>query len=235
MRADHLNGAHEAGIPALGGFFWIDPLVSAQANCDKALEAAQGLPVTYLCPDVEQWWANWEAWRLWRAGQGPIPVHFDPIKLATHTKQVMVYLKANDPRPIKLYTRRGFIMDYMPSLTSSPEFSTWDLYLASYTNIPNIIRTTWEQLRSMYLPGSTWSPVVPPNGKPCKMCQWSGDKIIVPGYKGVIDMDFFDGSDVEFSTFFGLAPVAPSLPTPVEPTDTEKLSILWTWFKETHA
>jgi hypothetical protein len=62
------------------------------------------------------------------------------------------------------------------------------------------------------------------------MVQFSGDRFILPGYRGVIDLDFFDGTEAEFSTFFGLSP----LTSPPLPTDTEKLAQLWAWYKESH-
>lgn len=208
MRADHLNGASSQGI-ATGAFFWIDPVLSPESNCRKALESAQGLPVTYFCPDVEQWWSDWASYRAWKAGQGPEPPHFDPMKLASHTKQVMLFLQSNTRLPVKLYTSRSFIMEHMPQLTLFQEFPTWELYLAQYPKQPPAGVYTWPQIKG-FLPGSTWSPALPPNGKLCRMAQWSGDVIIPPGYNHVVDFDYFDGTPEEFAVFFGTA--APSPP-----------------------
>jgi GH25 family lysozyme M1 (1,4-beta-N-acetylmuramidase) len=198
-REEHLLGARKAGV-LTGGFFWVDPIQSPQANVDKALDACVGLPVTYLCPDLEQWWADWAAWRAWRANPSntPMPLRIAPDKLTDHAIRTCDYLAQKFDGVTFPYTSNSFIRGYMP------KFATYmngkKAYLAQYPWHPNRpVNMTWSQVRGA-LPPDTWEPAAPA-GADVRFVQWSGDRVIAEGYSNVIDLDYFAGSEQEMLTW----------------------------------
>lgn len=209
-RAAHLLSARKAGV-LTGGFFWVDPLQSPQANVDKALDACVGLPVTYLCPDLEQWWADWAAWRAWRASPStvPMPLRIAPDRLADHAMGVCEYLAQKFDGVTFPYTSNSFIRGYMPGFAGYLVGKR--AYFAQYPWHPlHPVTMTWEQVRGA-LPPDTWKPTAPA-GVDVRLVQWSGDRVIAEGYNNVIDLDYFAGSEQEMVTWLTEGTTVPPVP-----------------------
>lgn len=228
MRADHLKGAHDTGM-ATGAYPWIDPLMTPDANGNKALEAIKNLPVSYITPDMEQWWADWVAYGKWNKDpqHNPVPPSFNKTKLSNHSKLMIQWFEKNFSGPTITYSRTSFIKVYMPEF--APFLANRKMYVAQYPRVfPKGTKTTWENLPN-YMPPPAWKPVLPDPTTDGRMIQWSGDTFIVPGYNRVIDMDYFDGTEEEMKQFLGVAATPP-----MEPTHEEKVEILWKEYLKIH-
>lgn len=212
-REAHILSAAKENV-LTGGFFWVDPLVSPEANVDKALDACVGLPVKYLCPDLEQWWQNWEAWRLWRNAPAnyPKPTAFDRTRLSQHCIDVCDYLATKFDGPTFPYTSTSFIKGYAPGF--APYLSGKKAYLAQYYYYPlHPVTLTWSGVRSV-LPPDTWQPNLPVPDIDARVIQWSGDKVIATGYNNVIDLDYFNGTETEALEWLTCKTSPPPIPPP---------------------
>lgn len=218
---DHTKRARDAGFIA-GAFHWVDPMQSPAANGGRFLTSAENSGVTYLCPDLEQWWADWAKYRAWRDGVASAsrPPRFDPGRLANHTVQLIEWLEARWSGPVITYTRMEYLTSYCPAVL--PFFKGRKMWLAQYPWYPPAPEVmTWDQVRES-IPDDDWHPMQP-DGVDARMVQWIGDRVITPAFAHVWDMDYFDGNEQEMRVWLGAEAPAP----PSEFTDAEKLARLW--------
>ena len=108
-------------------------------------------------------------------------------------------------KPI-IYTGKWW---WEPNMSPAPAWvSNYDFWLASYPYAPGRVDITWEVLPTV-LPTGWAQPVT--NGRKPLIWQFSGDKFVLPGVVGPIDLNLFDGDENAMRKWAGLPDVKPPL------------------------
>jgi hypothetical protein len=168
----------------LHAYWWDDPLVSGNLQADYAANILKnvGVPVLSLWADMEQWWSDWNKWLSARAGKlawSAVPV-FKPLSLDSHCKSFAEALTKVWP-VTGIYTGRGFIMTYAPSMKNW--LGNYKIWLAAYGRQPGTAtKMSWQDLRDNWLPD--YDPIIKETGIVKENIvghQFTGDKCMLPG------------------------------------------------------
>jgi hypothetical protein len=189
------NGEAVAKFPdnlRLHAYWWDDPLVSGNAQADFAAATLtkSGLPVLSLWSDMEQWWSSWDKWLAARLGKitwSQVPA-FRPATLDSHCKSFVEALTRVWP-VTGIYTGRGFITTYAPSMKSW--LGSYKIWIAAYGRQPSVATTmTWLDFRDKWLPD--YDPIYKDTGiikENIVGHQFTGDKCLLPGgYQDILGL-----------------------------------------------
>jgi hypothetical protein len=176
----------------LHAYWWDDPLVSGNSEADFAAATLKksGLPVLSLWDDMEQWWSNWDKWlaaRLGKISWSAVPA-LRPVTLDSHCKSFVEALTKVWP-VTGIYTGRGFITTYAPSMKSW--LGSYKIWIAAYGRQPSVATTmTWLDLRDKWLPD--YDPIFKDTGIVSENIvghQFTGDKCLLPGgYQDILGL-----------------------------------------------
>jgi GH25 family lysozyme M1 (1,4-beta-N-acetylmuramidase) len=185
LLTNHLAGANSAGL-LTGAYHWLDPLSKDNEQADFFLKSISGLPVSFLVIDLEQYWADWQEWSLHNIHQT-----LDSERISNSARAVAERLKAQSALPVVIYSRASFIEQYaQPANAWLPNYPLW---MAQYPYGATRVKCSWEEFLSTRLPKIA-GPLLPPGCNQWRIWQFSGDKFILPGCDGTLDLDYFDGT-----------------------------------------
>lgn len=126
---NHAARAARAGLP-LWTYYWVDPILPGGPQLDHALTLMDKVGAAGLCPDLEQWWNDWEKWRKYQRKvlpKGAVPV-VPAAKLSEHWAAFMEAAAARVS--VVGYTARWVVEGYCrPMRAWMPRFDWW---LAEY-------------------------------------------------------------------------------------------------------
>lgn len=212
---NHLTGAAACGLRT-GIYHWVDPQCSPLRQVNFLLDCARTLDYGFICLDVEQhapWLAAFPAKPLpkkaktkpgsrktWLAKQAVPSVNFSPVQISTTAEKMAGLLSERQKRPVVIYTRVSFIVEYArPILSWLKEYPLW---LAQYPLLPLPEgRLTWENLEQLF-PRQA-GPLLPTGCTGWTFWQWSGDRLKLPGVSSCVDLNFFNGSHADLDEFLG--------------------------------
>jgi len=196
---DHVMAASSSGL-IVGAYHWCDPTRPAHDQAEFALSAVHGLPVDMLALDVEQHWQDWSEWR-----QGRITHMIPPQAISQCAQQIACHWRRESKVPVIIYTRASFI--YTFAAPASAWLAEYPLWLAHYPYNSTRVHTTWHSMIENYAPGLS-GPALPKGCHGWQFWQFSGDKFHLPGVKGAIDLNYFNGSEAELHAFVDRQQVA---------------------------
>lgn len=209
----HFAGARQAGM-VTGVFHWVDPTLPAGAQVEHFLKTCQGLDFDFAALDVEQHWQSWAEW-----ARHQIVQHIPPERISSVAHEAGVALRAATDKQVIIYTRPSFVQEYARPMQSwLPE---WPLWLAYYPYPVGKIWTNWENLIKRYSPRIP-GPKLPPGCSNWRFWQFSGDKFLLPGVISPLDLNYFNGDEVELHAWIGERGSSRA-----QISDSEKLSRLW--------
>jgi lysozyme len=210
MMRTHLAGAKAAGMRT-GLYHWDDPLETPASQAAWFLSKTAGLEFDFAVDDSEQQWADWQEW-----SSGCITQLLSP-ELISHSAQTIMSIWEQAGLKTILYTRKSFMESF------SRPMLKWCggkiLWLAHYPYNTTRITTTWEEFKAKYLP-SISGPDLPEGVNKWHFWQFTGDKFVLPGNAGAIDVNFYNGSIEQLQTLTGKTAVPPEPEPPEEPMPT---------------
>jgi len=208
----HLKNAQAAGM-LCGIYHWMDPADKPEDQINNLSARLAGLDFEFLALDVEQYWSDWAEWKK------SMPTKRHPARLISERAQACaVLIRERFQKPVLIYTRASFVKEYAPQMAEW--LGDWPLWLAHYPYRSGKIHLTWEQLRQEYAPRIP-GPAIPQGCEDWKFWQFSGDKFVLPGEQGPLDLNFYHGSLQDLQEWLG-QPL-----TPRELSMEEKLEVLW--------
>jgi len=197
----HVEGAVEAGL-VVGAYHWLDPNSEDEAQAKNFMQTIAGYPVNFLALDMEQNWKYWSEWYVHDVR------HIIPgWRISENAYRVASYVKKNVNSPLVIYTRASFVSAWAPQ--ASAWLSKFNLWLAYYPYARIKVNTTWDDLKTNYMP-KVFGPLLPPGVENWVLWQFSGDKFTLEGTGGsAIDLNLFNGTKQQFEQFIstGTPPV----------------------------
>lgn len=182
----HVSSARAAGLH-IGLYHWIDPLNDGSGQAANFLKRIDELQPEFVAGDLEQWWADWDLWSKYRTGDLPLEevpyVSREQVNRSAH--DFFNRLKSSISLPILCYSSPQFINDrgrLVKNWLSEIQF-----WLALWKHPKRIVRCSWPEL-STYFPSDP--PEIPTGFPSPAIWQWSGDRFLLPGIKGAIDLNF---------------------------------------------
>ena len=175
-------------------YHWNDPLNTARSQADKFLATIEPWlnSQLFLMIDQEQWWANWAEWNAARRGLIPwSEVDRLPSSRINDTcQELLAILKAETGKKVGIYSNGFFVLEWCPEMLGwiDQEYQWWSQYPYNKT----VVSTTWSDLIQYYLP-PTNEPSFPsawPIEQNFDIWQFSGDKFILPGCVGPVDLNY---------------------------------------------
>lgn len=191
-------GTKAAGI--LRGVYHVyEPIATAQQQIDciaSHLPADAELP---LVLDVE------------------IDLQVSSAYLLNDVSNLLQLAESTFQRKPVIYTGRWW---WEPNMTPAPAWAAnYDYWLASYPFAPGKVNLTWEQLPSI-LPSGWADPVT--SGRRPMIWQFSGDKFVLPGVNGALDLNLFDGDENTLRRWAGQPETESTAPGKTTPAGTTK-------------
>lgn len=219
---EHVARAKAAGL-LVGLYHWCDPLSGDTAQAQYFLDKTADLGLDVAVADVEQFWQDWQEWSA-----GTITKYLAPERIAQNAHNVLEYWRVRGKKPV-LYSRASFIHSFSMPITKW--VGDYPLWMAHYPYAKGTIIANWEDVRpgGKYAPGIT-SPNMPQGVKAAawKFWQFSGDKFILPGVSGKLDLNYWNGDLASLRAFFGAgAPPVVEPPASEELTTEQKVERLW--------
>ncbi len=215
----HLAGAQAAGL-VTGAYHWCDPTCPDEAQVQNFCRAVEGLSLDFAALDVEQYWQDWAEWQRHK-----VISRLSPERISQSALAAAEGLRARLNKPVLIYTRSSFIQEYaLPMLHWLPDWPTW---LAQYPYPKNRVECSWESLKRDHLP-RIYGPRIPWGCPTWTLWQFSGDRFILPGVSGTLDLNYFNGSREQLFAWVGRSLDAHAL------SDTQKLARLWSCHPELH-
>ena len=193
--------------------------------------------------NIKRLWVDLERYSNDGLNGFPLVAHEDIGKRA---EKVCRLLKAKGTHTIGTYTNIGFVQEFMTSYPKYPptRYYDWmkdyDLWLSQWTQSTKQghITMDWQTFINTKLP--TKPPYLTYNGvtlQSPKFQQFTGEVFELLGHavgsNGIgqaLDVNIFMGTQAEFDALSTVVETPPF----VEPTDPEKLKILWDWYKSSH-
>lgn len=182
----HITSARAAGLH-IGLYHWIDPLNDGAGQAAHFYKFITEMQPEFIAGDLEQWWADWDLWRRYRTGDLPIEevpyVSREQVNRAAH--DFFNRLTTLTSLPQLCYSSLTYLNDRGRLVKAwLPEVNFW---IAWWIHPKKVTRCTWDELRGFYPP----SELNIPTGIPAPVLwQWSGDRFLLPGIKGSIDLNF---------------------------------------------
>lgn len=212
---DHTVGGASVGM-VTGGYHWVDPMVSYVTQCNNFKDALNGKPVDMAWLDSEQYWASWVEYFNSRQG-GAITQIIRPNQISDVTQEMYRILDRDLDMPVGVYSAPYFMNDYSkPMIEWTATISKW---LASYPYKRGNLNVTWDSFLNFWLPvRDLWYPPGYPNeAKNPIIWQFSGDKFLLPGISGAVDLNFWYGTLSDLHNFvdwreWNIEPVEPVIP-----------------------
>jgi GH25 family lysozyme M1 (1,4-beta-N-acetylmuramidase) len=206
MFLQHVKSADSAGM-IIGAYHWLDPNNDDVAQAQNFLNAVKNQPIRFLALDMEQYWKYWSEYFAHDV-KSIIP----GSRISENALRVATYLRKNSKLPVVVYTRASFVSYRTPQAKEwLPDYNLW---LAYYPYSSVRITTTWEDLKSNYLPILN-GPILPEKCTEWSFWQFSGNKFRLEGTGNVvIDLNFFNGNKHDLENFCstGTVPIPDSDP-----------------------
>lgn len=202
---DTAKRALDAGLE-VAAYHWCDPMRPDSSQARFFLDTVGDLPISFAAADVEQFWQDWGEWALWVGGKGEIKRKIHPSRVSENGLNVLSYLDRYVDYPLMVYTNRYFIRDHAPMIASwMNQYLAW---LAEWPYGKGAVTCTWDEFYKRFWP-ATLEPTLPPGCRGWALRQISGDKFTLPGVKGPLDINVFNGTLEQFKAFCGSTPPAP--------------------------
>jgi len=185
---------------------WNDPLVPDQVQAQYFLDAIAQLPVSFLAVDVEQEWADWNEWRRLRRGEiSRLTQFIKPDRISASALAVVEYLRSKTTKPVLIYTRCTFVMEYAAPMLRW--IGNWPVWLAQYPFANGEEAISWDELKRRI--GNFDGPIFPRGwsvSSGWKFWQFTGDRFVLPGMGGNrADVNLFNGSADDLRAFIAAA------------------------------
>lgn len=208
----HLNNARAAGM-ITGVYHYFDPGCMAATQLSNLKGALEGREFDFLALDVEQYLRSNEPDNRTNPQN-----RYSSIQISNRSEELAGLMRANWQKPVVIYTRATFVSEYAAEMRFW--LKKYPLWLAHYPYPGGRVSLSWETLKARYKP-SIAGPWLPTGCDHWQFWQFSGDKFVLPGVNGPLDLNFFNGSLQELQSWLGLAV------DPVQQTIEERLEILW--------
>lgn len=181
----HTEMVKDVGLP-YAYYYWIDPLCSGLEQAQHA-KSLMDDTCSFMAGDVEQWWADWTAYRRFVAKKIPAKqVGFLPsAQVAGETKAFFDKLDQEQVESV-VYTRYTFAQSYLYSIKGW--FNTRKLWIAQYPRIWPKKTVRYEDIAS-YFPTFD-APYTPLGYDGASIWQWTGDCLSFPGSGGPLDVNW---------------------------------------------
>ena len=204
---EHVRRAHAAGM-VIGAHHWLDPMVGANENLDRFLRAVEGLPVSILAVEVEQYWQSWAEWRLAVQRKGQIEKIIQPAKINACARKFVLQLRGARVEPLLVRARAGFVKQY------APEMQDWlgefDLWVTQHGKTHGQIPATWPELKSVYYPKG--EPELPVTGAAWRLWNFTANRYQMEfchgnanGSKRAMSVNIFNGGLDQFEAWITLS------------------------------
>lgn len=182
----HLSTARAAGLH-IGLYHWIDPLHDGAAQAIRYKGFIDEFQPEFIAGDLEQWWADWDLW--WQYNNGKLGIddvpRVSPEQINRVTRDFYEHLSMLTAIPQVLYSSIGYMKDRGRLL--KPWLHEINFWIALWVQPRKTVRCTWDDLRRYYPPSA---PNLPSDLPDPVIWQWSGDRFLLPGIKGAIDLNF---------------------------------------------
>ena len=203
MFTTNAQGARDAGI-LVAPYHYFDPGITPQRQVNHFLDTIGTTPHSMLAIDVETNITHDEL---------TIPAK----QLSDCANDTAALCAAELKRffrqtPLLIYTRNSFVTDYAPLMTTW--LRSYPLWLATWPYKKGVVSCTWDEFKSFWLPKTT-APTIPKNCNFWDYWQFSGDKFILPGVDGPLDLNYFNGNLFDLYKFLGINPPAMPPATPL--------------------
>jgi GH25 family lysozyme M1 (1,4-beta-N-acetylmuramidase) len=208
--------AADAGM-VVGAYHWCDPIDHDQLQAQHCIDTISGTPVQFIAIDIEQFWQDWEEWLRWRRRLIPtITNRFTPARISQNAHAVAAILEATLDMPLLIYTRLSFISQHAPPIFNW--ISNHNLWLAQWPFHAGRQEISWEAFKTDILPTvpTQGLPKLPEGSQTWHFWQFTGDRFVLPGVNGKLDINFFNGSIEQLRNFAADRPVIVD-PEPQDP------------------
>jgi hypothetical protein len=167
----------------LQGYVWDDIINDPikQADWFADMLASEGLPISWVWADQEQWWTNWFLWNQYR--RGIIPASLVPrapaANISGHNQAFNKQFHTRFPNH-GVYTNKNFVVSYAYQMDFwLPQYDSW---VAHYKYQPQVAtKMTWAEFQLLWMPNYD---VILSAGQPAARFmghQFTGDRCILPG------------------------------------------------------
>lgn len=191
----HMTGAEDAGLIG-GAYHWFDPGKDANAQAQTFISRIKGFPVKFIAADIEQHWRSWAEWY-----NHNITLTYESQYINKVARYFVDKVCGETGLPTLIYTRKTWVQDW-----ANQGYDAWMRnyfsWLAYYPYTRTRINCTWDDLYTKYWP-KIEKPAEPTYTAGWLIWQFTGDKFVLPGYGGPLDVNMFNGSIDEFTRFCG--------------------------------
>lgn len=175
---------------ALGAYHFFRPWLNKASIVSQAqffLDTIANQPIKFLAVDLESYTND------------PASL-VSAIDYSRRAKILANYLSSNSPLPVLIYTRLEFIDNNCKPVYDW--LGNYDLWLAHWRyQSPDYhvkpIKVSWTELNASHLPPFA-GPDLPTSNPDWRIWQWTGEKFILPGISTLIDLNFYNGTKVDF-------------------------------------
>lgn len=202
-----------------GAYTWVDATYSAKKAYEwnmKLIDKYKVTPSSFWL-DIEQYWQN-----------GSYKIVLPSKQISDHVQQLAALLKAALGIPIGIYTRNSYIKAYSQEMYQW--ISAYPLWLADWLWPSGVVElSSWDDLRSMYLPPDHTTPDIPKNCSVWTIWQFTGDRFRMPGVynaagkQSSIDINMFNGTPEQYKLWLQgqYQPSAPEIVVVDPETETD--------------
>jgi hypothetical protein len=215
--ATHVQTCKSIGAP-YGLYHWPDPIKgNAIAQARFAIELAKKYEARFICPDIEQYWKDWEEWYNIVVMHQPGTLRiFTPEQLTRFYTDYLRELKTiniNETKlPLMSYSAAWFINAYCRSLAPVIRDYSDDYWNAAYIQWKQLDQdhnVSWEEFNL-----TLDTLVVPIKYMPNGITKWTAWQFALmprPGF-GELDCDII--TEEGAAKYFGTDPIVPPDPEP---------------------
>lgn len=220
--ATHVQTCKTIGAP-YGIYHWPDPIKgNARGQAQFAIDLAKKHGARFVCPDIEQYWMDWEEWYNIVVLHQPGTLRtFSPEQLTRFYTDYLRELKTINVQSLKLpimtYSAMWFIHGYCRALAPVIRDYSDDYWNAAYIQWRQLDQdhnVTWEEFRL-----TIETLVVPTKYMPNGISRWTAWQIAIlprPGF-GSLDIDVIteEGAAKYFGEYIPPEPEPEPEPDPI--------------------
>ena len=202
LMAAHVAGARAAGI-LVGLYHYFDPGTPPEPQVTFFLNAIAAVPHSMVALDIET--------NLTRQEQ---TVAAGTLSNSARAAAALLRDTLNryfSWKPALIYTRASFVSDCAPQMAGW--LAEYPLWLATWPYKKGVVKCTWDEWRLFWQPKTT-TPRLPQGCQEWRFWQFSGDKFVLPGVEGPLDLNYFNSTLSDLYKFLNILPPATTIPSP---------------------
>jgi len=221
MAEEHVAVCKETNVPFII-YHWADPILPSAPQARFAIALAKKFGARGICPDIEQYWKNWQEWYN-------VVVLHKPGTVSTFSQEQLLRFYTNYLRelntinrqetklPVMAYSAKWFIDAYCRALAPIIRDMTDDYWNAAYQKwhqLDQDLKVSWDELHST-LSDIVLPPTLIPNG----ISRWSAWQFAILPMRGWPALDCDVITEEASAKYFGTEPIViPPEEPPLEPT-----------------